>query len=79
MKAWGWRHIWWGGAERTGGGLGGEHLDASGGDLRQGDVATIRQRGTGIEPRADGKHRNFNEPVADRWGQPLRAVLPGDD
>ena len=59
-------------------GLGGEHVDAPGRDLRRGDPAPVCQRSAGLQPGPDREPGDLHEPVADRWGQHLRAVLPGD-
>ena len=59
-------------------GRGGEHVDASGRDLRRGDPTLVCERGPGRQPGPDGKPGDLLEPVAD-WGkQHLRVVLPGD-
>src|SRR5439155_18903447 len=50
-------------------GAGAEHVDASGGDVRRGDDAAVRERGGGGEPGADGGADADGGDAADRGGQ----------
>ena len=61
------------------GGFAAKHVDAPGDDLRRDDIAAVRERTSGIEHGATGSILTSTQPAADRRGQPLSAVFPGDD
>ena len=57
----------------------GQHLVVPDRDLRRLDAEAVRQRHSGRLDGAHGSDREFHEPAADRWRQPLRPVLRRHD